>query len=62
MVCVFTSFLLVEFIIAACRRKVNRPGRSFTICLQNGGIRQNLFINRSKSSPEFLVDKGAALC
>ena len=50
MVCVSTSFLLVEFIIAAGRSKVNRLRPSFTICLQNGQIRQNLFINRSKVS------------
>lgn len=49
MVCVSTSFLLVEFIIAVGRSKVNRLRPSFTICLQNGQIRQNLFINRSKS-------------
>ena len=36
MVCVFTSFLLVVFIIAACQWKVNRAKGTFTICLQIG--------------------------
>lgn len=36
MVCVFTSFLLVVFIIATRRRKVNRTKGTFTICLQIG--------------------------
>ena len=62
MVCVFTSFLLVVFIITACRRKVNRFERTFTICLQTCKIRQNSFINRSKSTVEFHVDKEPPLC
>lgn len=62
MVCVSTSFLLVEFIIAAPYRKVNRSEGSFTICLQNGQIHKNPFTNRSKSCRYFRVDRTLPLC
>ncbi len=62
MVCVFTSFLLVAFIIAVRRGKVNSLKGSFTICLQNGQICENPFTKRSKSSSDFRVDKAGAVC
>lgn len=62
MVCVFTSFLLVVFIIAACRRKVNSFGRTFTICLQTCKIQQKSLTNRSKNVMEICVDKELPLC
>ena len=62
MVCVSTSFLLVVFIIAALRKKVNRSEISFTICLQNSQIYKNSFTIRSKSCRYFRVDSGLPLC
>lgn len=62
MVCVNSNILFDVFIIPGETGKVNRFGRTFTICLQNPGFSEFSFIKCSKNTVILHIDAQVTMC
>ena len=62
MVCVNSNVLFDEFIIPGETGKVNRFGRTFTICLQNPGLPSFPLTKSSKNTAILHIDAQVTMC